>query len=213
MPGCMAHENTMPTYRCRDCRRDFSIKTDSLMHSSPLGCQTWVIAIYLATTSLKGVSSMKLHSDREFTQESAWHLLHRIRENFADQQGMFFGTVEIDKSFMGGKSRNMHAKKRAQLESRAATGKAIVAGIKDRPSNKICAKLVPDTKPQTLRRFVEESVRITSEARKLPPWLQLIVVGTKHSPAHTFHPFLYELNLLKTQEPSSILKCIFRLSK
>ena len=44
-------------YRCRDCRKDFSVKTESLMHSSPLGCQTWVIAIYLLTTGIKGVSS------------------------------------------------------------------------------------------------------------------------------------------------------------
>ena len=145
-------------YRCRDCRRDFSVKTDSLMHSSPLGCQTWVIAIYMVTTNLKGVSSMKLHRDLGITQKSAWHLLHRIRENFNDQQGQFFGPVEIDEAYMGGKRKNMHAKKRKQLEGRGGAGKTIVAGIKDRPTNRISAKVVPDTKQKTLGRFVEESV-------------------------------------------------------
>ena len=145
-------------YRCRDCRRDFSVKTDSLMHSSPLGCQTWVIAIYLVTTSLKGVSSMKLHRDLGISQKSAWHLLHRIRENFADQRATFFGPVEIDEAYMGGKRKNMHAKQRAALKGRGAKGKAIVAGIKDRPSNRIAAKVVPNTKQKTLGRFVDESV-------------------------------------------------------
>ena len=145
-------------YRCRDCRRDFSVKTDSLMHSSPLGCQTWVIAIYLVTTSLKGVSSMKLHRDLGITQKSAWHLLHRIRENFNDQQGQFFGPVEIDEAYMGGKRKNMHAKKRKQLEGRGGAGKTIVAGIKDRDSNRVTAKVVPNAKQKTLGRFVEESV-------------------------------------------------------
>ena len=145
-------------YRCRDCRRDFSVKTDSLMHSSPLGCQTWVIAIYLVTTSLKGVSSMKLHRDLGISQKSSWHLLHRIRENFADQQGQFFGPVEIDEAYMGGKRKNMHAKKRKQLEGRGGAGKTIVAGIKDRDTNRVTAKVVPDTKQKTLGRFVEDSV-------------------------------------------------------
>ena len=42
----------------------------------------WAIAIYLMTTSLKGVSSMKLHRDLEITQKSAWHLAHRLRTAF-----------------------------------------------------------------------------------------------------------------------------------
>ena len=52
----------------------------------------------------------------------------------------------------------MHAKQRAQLEGRGATGKTIVAGIKNRPTNRISAKVVTDTKRETLGRFVEESV-------------------------------------------------------
>ena len=47
-------------YRCRDCRCRFSVRADTVMESSNLGYQTWAIAIYLLTTSLKGVSSMKL---------------------------------------------------------------------------------------------------------------------------------------------------------
>ena len=54
------------------------------MHNSPLGCQKWVIAIYLLTSEIKGVPSMKLHRDLGITHKSAWHLLYRIRENFSD---------------------------------------------------------------------------------------------------------------------------------
>ena len=63
---------TMP-YRCRDCRKHFSAKTNSLMHNSPIGYQKWVIAIYLITTNLKGISSMKLHRELDITQSPLAH--------------------------------------------------------------------------------------------------------------------------------------------
>ena len=57
-----ASRKPMP-YRCRKCRMYFSVKVGSCMQSSNLGYQKWVIAIYMITTSLKGVSSMKLHRE------------------------------------------------------------------------------------------------------------------------------------------------------
>ena len=70
------------THRCRDCpkRRMFSLKTGTVMQGSPLGYRTWLAAIYLVATNLKGVSSMKLHRDLGISQKSAWYLAHRIRE-------------------------------------------------------------------------------------------------------------------------------------
>ena len=61
------------THRCRDClnRPMFSLKTGNVMQGTKLGYQTWAVAIYLVTTGLKGVLSMKLHRDLEITQKSA----------------------------------------------------------------------------------------------------------------------------------------------
>ena len=79
---------TMP-YRCRDCGKRFSTKSDSVMQDSNLGYQIWAIAIYLMATSLKGVSSMKIHRDLGITQKSAWHLLHRIRKAWTSNKRLF----------------------------------------------------------------------------------------------------------------------------
>ena len=69
---------TMPC-KCRDCKKYFSVKTNSAMHGSNIGYQKWAMAIYLMTTGIKGVSSMKLHRDLGITQKSAWYMAHRIR--------------------------------------------------------------------------------------------------------------------------------------
>ena len=70
-------------FRCRDCRKHFSIKTGTVLHSSNIPLRKWAIAFYLYMTNLKGVSSMKLHRDLGITQKAAWHMAHRIRETLA----------------------------------------------------------------------------------------------------------------------------------
>ena len=75
-----AHE-TMP-YRCRSCRRYFSVRTGTVMAGSPLPLLTWAYAIHLDAAFPDGASSMALHRDLGITQKSAWHLQKRIRGGF-----------------------------------------------------------------------------------------------------------------------------------
>jgi len=82
-----AKENRKPLpFRCRDCRQFFSVRHDSAMERSKIPLRKWVFAIYLNATSLKGLSSMKLHRDLNITQKSAWFMAHRLREAFASEQ-------------------------------------------------------------------------------------------------------------------------------
>jgi len=80
-----AAHKSMP-YRCREreCRKQFSVRTGTCMEASNLGFQIWATAVYLMSSSLKGVSSMKLHRDLEITQKSAWHLAMRLRKALED---------------------------------------------------------------------------------------------------------------------------------
>ena len=108
-----AKHKTMP-YRCREkeCGKRFSVKTGTVMQASNLGYQMWAVAVYLILTSLKGVSSMKLHRDLGITQKSAWHLAHRIRKTFEANAGLFAGPVEVDESYFGGREGNKHNAKK-----------------------------------------------------------------------------------------------------
>ena len=67
-------------YWCPDCRSYFSVRTGTPMARSNVPLRKWAIAIYLCLTSLKSVSSMKLHRDIGVSQSAAWFMLHRIRE-------------------------------------------------------------------------------------------------------------------------------------
>ena len=74
-------------YWCPDCRSYFSVRTGTVLEKSRVALRKWAIAIYLELTSLKGVSSMKLHRDIGVTQSTAWFMLHRIREAWTARGG------------------------------------------------------------------------------------------------------------------------------
>ena len=132
------------THRCRDCpnRYQFSLKTGTAMKGTKLDYRIWAIAIYLLSTNLKGVSSMKLHRDLEITQKSAWHLAHRIRESWSRESAALPGPAEVDETYFGGRRKNMPRSKRKALKGRGGVGKSVVAGIKDRATNEVRAQVV-----------------------------------------------------------------------
>ena len=169
-PKCGSHNiQERPTrkpqpYRCRGCRKDFSVKTDTLMHSSPLGFRIWAIAIFLATTNIKGIASMKMHRDLRVTEKTAWHLAHRIRESWQDEAAMFAGPAESDETYVGGKRKNMSNKKRKELREagagRGTVGKAAVVGVKDRTTNRVTARHIARTDTPHIAGFVAQKVKL-----------------------------------------------------
>ena len=147
------HHKPMP-YRCRDCRKHFSVRTGTVLERSHIPLQKWMWAIYLWTTSLKGISAMKLHRDLKISYKSAWFMVHRLRECFSDEDLVFYGPVEVDETWMGGRRKNMHKSKREQLTGRGAVGKVAIAGIKDRHTNLVDAKVVDNVSKARLQGFV-----------------------------------------------------------
>ena len=143
-------------YWCGGCRRHFSVRIGSAMERSRLGYQKWAIAIYMWATSLKGVSSMKLHRELGITQKSAYFMAQRLREAWPHSDRPMSGPVEVDESYFGGRRKNMSNSKRKALKDtgRGAVGKAAVVGVKDRASNEVRATVVQRTDAATLQGFV-----------------------------------------------------------
>src|SRR2546426_12391417 len=90
-PRCGSREfsflATRRLWKCKSCKRQFSVKVGSIFEDSPLGLDKWLPAIWLAANSKNGISSHELGRALGITQKSAWFMLHRIR--LAMQSGSF----------------------------------------------------------------------------------------------------------------------------
>ena len=156
-----AKHPTMP-FRCREkeCGKLFSTKIGTVMEGSKIGYQDWILATFQIMTSLKSVSSMKLHRDLGITQKSAWFLAQRLRAALSQDGARFAGPVEIDETYFGGRRRNMSNATRKALAGtgRGPAGKTAVIGAKDRQTKRVAARVIAHTDAPTLQGFVTAHV-------------------------------------------------------
>jgi transposase-like protein len=150
---------TRRLWKCKVCKKQYSVKVGTIFEDSPLGFDKWLPAIWLIANSKNGISSHELHRALGITQKSAWFVLHRIR--LAMQTGTFeklSGEVEVDETFVGGKAINMHKAARARKIKGTGTGaRTPVLGLIER-GGKVRAEVITDTKGKTLKPRVSKAV-------------------------------------------------------
>jgi transposase-like protein len=112
-PHCAAKEpsylKTRRIWKCRSCRKQFSVKVGTIFEDSPIGLDKWLPALWMLANCKNGISSYELARDLGVTQKTGWFMLHRIR--LAMQTNTFQkmrGKIEADETFIGGKAKFMH---------------------------------------------------------------------------------------------------------
>ena len=150
-----------PRWFCRDCKREFTAKVNTIFEDSPIGFDKWLPAMWLLSSAKNGISSMEVHRALGVTQKTAWFMLHRIR--LAMQDGNFeklSGEVEADETFIGptGPSILRRSGIKAKKGGRGPSyGKTTVMGIRER-GGKVRAWVVPDNRRKTLLPKIFEHV-------------------------------------------------------
>jgi transposase-like protein len=147
----------------KTCHKQFSVKVGTVMEDSPIKLDKWLAAIWLITNAKNGISSYEVMRALGVTQKSAWFLMHRIR--LAMQSGTFeklSGQVEVDETYIGGLSRNMHRDKRGKLGGTGGSGKIAVMGLLER-NGKVRAKVIGNNKRETLHSEVRQHVEQGAE--------------------------------------------------
>jgi len=120
-------------FGCPQCKNKFSILVGTIFENSKLPLKVWFGAIWLLTNHPKGIASTTLARDLGISQKSAWFVLHRLRHAARTQSfntPPMRGEVEIDETFVGGKARSMHGRRKGK--GGGAVGMTPIIGAKER---------------------------------------------------------------------------------
>jgi transposase-like protein len=148
--------------QCREkgCRKQFSVTTGTIMESTHLKLDQWMVAVWMIANCRNGISSCEIARHVGCKQQTAWHLLHRVRHVLKDEaEGRFTGEVEADEKFVGGLFKFMSESRRHRaMRNGRPNGKSVVHAVKERSTGRVRAEVIPAARVEFVRDAVLEKV-------------------------------------------------------
>ncbi len=146
-------------WKCGHCRKQYSVLTDTIFHGTKISIRTWLLVIFEVCSSKNSVSAWEISRKYEVTNETAWHMLHRIREAMKMEPvaGLLGGAVQVDETWIGGEPKNRH--RRSKLEAdrkKGPTDKQPVVSLVHYETRSVRSKVVADVTAKTLLPAIED---------------------------------------------------------
>ncbi len=171
--GCMENirkvksEKRKGLYRCGDCKSQFTVRVNTVMHDSHLPIRIWLMAFSIMCSAKKGISALQLQRQLGLgSYKTAWHLCHRIRHAMKQEplKGLLTGEVEVDETYVGGKPRKPAFRKNTRKTQPFATHhygrgtkKIPVMALVER-DGRVRAHVVPNVTAKVLKDSIREMV-------------------------------------------------------
>lgn len=154
-------------WKCAKCRKQFSVLTGSIFHGTKVSLRTWLMVMVQMTSAKNGISSREVERMHGVTPETAWYMLHRLRESMKRDPlaGLLSGTIVADETYIGGKPKNKHK----QGVAKPGTGRGVagtphhktaVLSLVDKGTGEVRSRVVPNVTGATLKGAIAEQVDV-----------------------------------------------------
>ncbi|MGH6889147.1 MAG: IS1595 family transposase [Rhizomicrobium sp.] len=134
-------------WQCRDCTRAFAVTVGTIFHGTHIPLQKWFLLIALMLNAKKSASAYQIARDLGMRRPTVWSMMHRVRTAMANdpsQQGLLYGIVEADETYVGGKPRKGNKRGGDKPNKRGrGTKKTPVVGVVERGGRVIARPAKP----------------------------------------------------------------------
>src|SRR4051812_32860213 len=175
--GSLKHYATKKAgrYRCgeKECRKDYTVMTKSVMERSHAKLTQWVAAFCLYAASKKGFTAMQLQRHLGCEYNTAWFLHHRVMEamrrgglDVTPKMGGPGQPVEVDEAYHGQVStprkRNKYLPPFTKGGKSGPSQKRAIVSLVDRNAGSVRSFHVPTADAATVAKIVRENVHTES---------------------------------------------------
>jgi transposase-like protein len=177
------------TWKCAKCRKQFSVLTGTIFHGTKIPLQTWLMVMVQMSSAKNGISGREVERMHSLTPETAWYMLHRLREAMKREPmaGLLSGTIVADETFIGGKPKNKHASRRGKYGPGARSDlapKTPVLSLVNTTTGEVRSRVIPNVTGPTLRDALVEQVDTATSTLHTDAAPQYREVGRKFVGGH-----------------------------
>ncbi|HEX2576072.1 MAG TPA: IS1595 family transposase [Aquihabitans sp.] len=163
-------------WQCRDCRKQFSALTGTVMQGTKISVRIWVFVMFEIASNKNGIAAREVERRYGLTPRSAWHLLHRLREamatkTIAEPLGGDDTVIIADETYIGGSLKTMNRKARQRLdavpvkpgsrEGGPGWNKASVLSLLDTRTGEVRSQVMLDVTGKSLRKAIADQVQMS----------------------------------------------------
>lgn len=155
-------------WKCRTCRRQFSVLTGTVFQGSKVRLRTWLFVIFDMCSDKNGISAREIERKYSVTAKTAWFMAHRLREAMRRDPlaGLLRGAVQADETFIGGDPKNRHATDERAHPGSGNTDKQAVVSLVHYETREVRSKVIPNVTGATLLPALSEQADMKNR------WLQ-----------------------------------------
>ena len=167
------------TWKCHDCRKQFSVTTGTVMHGSHVALRVWLFIFFEMAGNKNGIAAREIARKYGVNPRTAWHITQRIREAMANGSpvAQMVGTIIADETYFGGDPMKKHASKRAADSKQGKTDKQPIFTIMNKETGVVSSHVVPDAKSKTLDAVLAQVVDRTKSELHTDGFKAYIMIG------------------------------------